>query len=486
MKLSVPKIHIERISYSEVDIVPRAHSDFLTDINNLYASYRSKYRLDYIHGRESEIEDIFTCLLLNSNNNVLLVGGNGVGKKAIIQAAVLKVLDGQCPERLEEVHFLSLETEKVEAIVNTSDKRANRQVSRLFRYLSNNTDDEIVLFIDKIHLLLHSSFLEFQLLKLLSRRNIRVIGTLTEEDLYEFYYMNHNLISYFTIIEVEEPQYSEIFDMIYENVALSAIHHGVSIADDIIRYAIALSIIFPSELSSPGNVLKNLEKAMIIASNAKHSDVTREDVKHSFNFKFDIYNGISDDEKILTAYHEAGHFIIVRMSENIRNYEAKIITIIPSDDFLGVTAFDYDVKKQTHMNVDYFIDSIASDLGGRVAEELFLGDDFKPSTGAASDLQHATQLAREIITIYGMTPVSGNMSDFCGIDILDYSLLSEKKKTDIDDEVRKIIQTAYDRAKEILQQEVKLLDAIAEELLINDVLDEFDLDRICSQVHSNN
>ena len=364
-------------------------------------------------------------------------------------------------------------------------RRQAKKISKLFRYLTNNTDDQIVLFVDKIHLLLHSSYTEFQLLKLLTMHNIRIIGTLTGEDFNEFYQLSRNLVKYFSIINVEEPQDSKIFDMIYDNVAITAIRHGVKVSDDIIRYSIALSKIFPSELSCPGNILKNLEKAMIRASNENHKDVTREDVKHSFNFDFELFEGISDEEKRITAFHEAGHFIVVRMSENIRNYATTLITIIPSDEFMGITAYDFDVKKQTYMNMDYFIDSIASDLGGRVAEEILLGKEFKPSTGAASDLQHATQLARDVVTIYGMTSVSGNMSDFCRYDILDYSLLSEEKKQNIDKEVQRIIEACYDRAKEILLKETELLKAIAEELLSNEVLDEHDLDRICSLVHNN-
>ena len=273
--------------------------------------------------------------------------------------------------------------------------------------------------------------------------------------------------------------------MISENVALTALSHGVTVSDDIIRYAIALSEIFPSELSCPGNVLKNLEKAMIVARCEMHEEVTHDDVKHIFDFNFDLFNGIGDDEKKLTAYHEAGHFIICKMSEYVRNLDAKIITIIPTDYFLGVTSFDYDLKKQVHSDIDYFIDLIACDLGGKVAEEILLGENFKPSSSASADLQNAIQTARTIVTIYGMTSSSGNTIDFCGIDSLDYSLLTEKRKKEIKAEVQDIIQKAYTRAKAILHQESQLLEVIAEELLRKEVLDEYALDRICSDVHNN-
>lgn len=486
MRLVVPKIKIVRVDNSEVDFVPKKLEDFLTDITSVFAKLRkASYRTDYIHGREREIEQVFTCCMLNTNNNVLLVGDHGVGKKAIIQAAVNKVLDKDCPKSLEHLHFFALDTEKVAAIVMSDDKKANKKISQLFKYLTNNSEDEIVLFIDKIHLLLHSSYLSFQLYKLLRMDNIRVVGTLTEEDMYEFYYLDESRITCFNIISVEEPQYSEIYAMISENVEITAAGQGVNITEDIIRYAIALSTVFPSELSCPGNILKNIEKAMIIAKCEMHQYVTREDVKRVFDFDFELFNGISDDEKKLLAYHEAGHCVTINMSKNIKNVDAKVITIIPSDYFLGVTSFDFDLKKQICMDLDYYIDTIAGDLGGRVAEEILLGEEFKPSTGAASDLKTATQFARQVITIYGLTSNSGNMTDFCGYnDILDYSLLSENRKKNIEKEVQKIIELAYDRAKAILLQESELLEAIALELLSNEVLDEYDIDRICSQVHN--
>ena len=128
MKFTISKPKNKGRNYSEVDLVPKAHDDFLTDINNLYAGYlNASYRLDYIHGRDREIDDIFTCLQLNLNNNVLLIGENGVGKKAIIQAAVLRVLNGQCPSSLKDVHFFALESEKIEAIENSNDKKASKK-----------------------------------------------------------------------------------------------------------------------------------------------------------------------------------------------------------------------------------------------------------------------------------------------------------------------------------------------------------------------
>ena len=190
-----------------------------------------------------------------------------------------------------------------------------------------------------------------------------------------------------------------------------------------------------------------------------------------------------DEEKRVTAYHEAGHFIVSKMSENIKNFKTTAITIVPAENFLGVTLFEFEPEKQTFCDLDYFIDNIATDLAGRVAETLMHGNanSSKFTSGAYSDLKNATQTARDIITEYGMIDSVGNMTVFCNYDLSDLALLSEERKQLIDKETQKLIDMAYRRAESILMENRKLLDAIANALLENEVLDEKDLDSLCNQ-----
>ena len=134
-------------------------------------------------------------------------------------------------------------------------------------------------------------------------------------------------------------------------------------------------------------------------------------------------------------------------------------------------------------DLDYFIDNIATDLAGRVAETLMHGNanSSKFTSGAYSDLKNVTQTARDIITEYGMIDSVGNMTVFCNYDLSDLALLSEERKQLIDKETQKLINMAYRRAESILMENRKLLDAIANALLENEVLDEKDLDSLCNQ-----
>lgn len=482
MKFRIPKIVISRKKYSEANLVPKKFDDFLSDVNSICSSYIT----DFFHGREKEIDRIFTCFMLTRNNNVLLIGDPGVGKKSIIQSMVNKVLKGECPDDLKETHFFTLNIEKVIAIISSDDRRAKREVSKLFNYLS--TVDDVVLVINQIQLMAYSSDLTYILSELLHMPNIRVLGIATIDDMVDFVSLAPNLLQLVNIIPVLEPELNKMHSMISEYVGVLAKAHGVTVSEEMIDYGISLSYIIPSEQCNPGKTMQAIEKAMVIAKDRNHEHVTREDFNSTLGLDFEFFGKISDEDKEITAYHETGHFLITKISDNIRDLKTTAVTIVPSEieGFLGVTLHTREAEKQTNHNTDYYIDIIAYYLGGRVAEEILLGEEAKPSSGAASDLKIATSYARTIVTEYGMIDsCSKNMTDFCNYGLDDLALLSESKKRLIETEVQKLIEEGYNRAKTILNQNRSLLDLIAQELLTHKILDEKDLDRLCSQVNNN-
>lgn len=158
------------------------------------------------------------------------------------------------------------------------------------------------------------------------------------------------------------------------------------------------------------------------------------------------------------------------------------ITIVPAEDYLGVTTFDFEYEKQTNLTKDYFIDNIAVDLAGRAAEIILLGENNSEqySSGASQDLKSATETARQVIAEYGMVDGLGkNMTYFPG-DISDLFLISDDIKNKIDEETSKLVNEAFVRATDLLNENILVLERIASELLKNDVLDEIDLKRICN------
>ena len=183
----------------------------------------------------------------------------------------------------------------------------------------------------------------------------------------------------------------------------------------------------------------------------------------------------TEKDNKLCAYHEAGHAVASYYCKNTD--PVKHITIIPAGSAGGVTV-SVPTEDRMGMSKNEMLDKIVLSLGGRVAEELILDD---ISTGASSDIQHATSIARNMVTRYGMSEKLGTVlygsehsSDevFLGRDFSSGKNYSEKTAADIDEEIRNIIGSCYDRCKTILSDNVKKLHFVAEFLLKNESMDE--------------
>lgn len=177
----------------------------------------------------------------------------------------------------------------------------------------------------------------------------------------------------------------------------------------------------------------------------------------------------------LCAYHEAGHAVAAYYCKHTD--PVKHITIIPAGNAGGVTV-SVPTEDRMGMSKNEMLDIIVRALGGRVAEEIVLDD---ISTGASSDIQQATRIARNMVTRYGMSDKLGTVlygsehsSDevFLGRDFSSGKSYSEKTAADIDDEIRTIISSSYDRCKAILTEHINKLHFVAEFLLKNESMDE--------------
>lgn len=177
----------------------------------------------------------------------------------------------------------------------------------------------------------------------------------------------------------------------------------------------------------------------------------------------------------LVAYHEAGHAVASYYCKNTD--PVKHITIIPAGNAGGVTV-SVPTEDRLGKTKGQMLDVIVRALGGRVAEELILDD---ISTGASSDIQHATSIARQMVTRYGMSAKLGTVlygsdhsSDevFLGRDFSSGKNYSEQTAASIDDEIRNIISDSYDRCKTILTEHIDKLHFVAQFLLKNESMDE--------------
>ena len=481
MKLNIPKLQIVRYEASEANIVPKKYKDYLTDMNYIYA----KYSQDVFCGRDKEINRIFDSLLKTKKNNVILLGNNGVGKSATVQATVYKIIKGECPEELQNHHFIYWDIEKILTLSASDADYVKKEVAGAFNFITSYSN--IVVVIEKVHLVMMSRALLYQFSTMLKQDHVKVIGITTADDFYDFFQYENKIMTSVDIIPILEPKASKIYPMISKYIAILEKRHNVTITEDIVNYIISISGAFLTDLCHPGLTVDFIEKSMITAKKNKNKAVTKRDVNANLNFNYELFSKIPLKDKKITAYHEAGHFIVSKYSEHIKNYRTTAISIVPAENFLGITLFEFEPEKQTSCDADYYIDNIAVDLAGRVAELILQGkeDDknAKVTSGAYSDLKNATQTARNIVTEFGMIDsCGGNMTFFANYDLVDLALLSDEKKKLIDESTKKLIDEAYKRAKSILTSKRELLSLIAKELLRHEVLDAIDLENLCNQV----
>ena len=191
---------------------------------------------------------------------------------------------------------------------------------------------------------------------------------------------------------------------------------------------------------------------------------------------------LTDEEKRVTAYHEAGHALMAKLLPGTDPVHK--VTIIPRGRALGVT-MQLPTDDRHNYSKDFLYNTLAILMGGRVAEELV----FKNyTTGAGNDLERATDLARKMVCEWGMSeklgPLTFGKKDeeiFLGREIATRRDFSEQVALEIDHEVKRLVIENYERTKRMLTDRMRTLKALAEALLEKEVLDSPDIDRIIAE-----
>jgi cell division protease FtsH len=218
-----------------------------------------------------------------------------------------------------------------------------------------------------------------------------------------------------------------------------------------------------------------LNEAALLAARRNRKKIDASDVEEArekVQFGRERRRLMDDEEKKLTAYHEAGHALVQGVLDD-GHMPVHKVTIIPRGRSLGSTMFipKKDVLTQAMKRM---LNQIAMGLGGRIAEELVLGD---ISSGAAGDIKQITALARHMVCDWGMSPLGpiayGDNHDtvFLGRDITRTENVSEETARRIDVEIQRIITEQYERAKKIIAERRPALDKIAALLLEHETLE---------------
>jgi len=187
---------------------------------------------------------------------------------------------------------------------------------------------------------------------------------------------------------------------------------------------------------------------------------------------------LTENERTLTAYHEAGHAVLGLRIPGLDPVHK--VTIVPRGRALGITASLPEEDRHTYTK-EWLEGQLAMLFGGRVAEEMIFGLE-RITTGAGNDIDRATSMARRMVTQFGMSDVIGLMAVgdqdhevFLGRELSQRRGVSEHTARQVDTEVKRILDDAHERAREILEHEQDLLERIAQALLERETLDRFEI-----------
>jgi cell division protease FtsH len=194
---------------------------------------------------------------------------------------------------------------------------------------------------------------------------------------------------------------------------------------------------------------------------------------------------MSEDEKKLTAYHESGHAIVGRLVPE--HDPVHKVTIIPRGRALGVTMFLPEDDRYSN-NKQRLESQICTLYGGRIAEELIFGKDMV-TTGASNDIERATEIAKNMVTKWGLSEKMGPMSYsdedgevFLGKSVTQHKTMSDDTARDIDNEIRLLVNNSYSRATKMIKDNMDKLHAMTDALMTYETIDKDQIDDIMAGI----
>lgn len=253
---------------------------------------------------------------------------------------------------------------------------------------------------------------------------------------------------------------------------------------------VELAIIARGTPGFTGADLANLvnEAALLAARNTKEKvdmkdfDMAKDKVLMGVERRSMI---ISDEEKKNTAYHESGHALVAKLTPGTDPVHK--VSIIPRGRALGVTQ-QLPIDDRYTYSREYLLKALKVLMGGRAAEELALNH---MTTGAGNDIERATDLARKMVTEWGMSETMGPLTFgkkdeqiFLGREIVRHKDYSERTAEKIDEEVKDLVLKAYLASKQILNENYDLLEAMAKKLLVKETMDSSEIDLLIAEINN--
>ena len=461
----------------DIEKIPKTISDFVTILS---AKYKGVEECEILE-RDKECKMVMRILQKRGRKNVILTGDAGVGKTAVAEKIAFDIAKGNCPDALKDNVVLKLSiTSTIAGAKYVGD--TEERFKYLIDYLEKH--ENVILFIDEIHMALgagsstrnESGDMANSLKQFLASKKAKVIGATTEEEFNRIVSKDPAFKRRFQEIKVKEPKSKQVYPMLKNAIKEHSKYHGVTISKEMVEYAVLISSCFNYNTNNPDRTNDLIDTAMVIAKEKGKKEVDRDDILENFDIDFEKYEKMSEKMKKSTAYHEAGHYLVWRMAKTRLDANGIAVSIMPAEDYMGVTVFD-DVSEEVTVEKtkQYYINYLAELLAGRIAEKMYTNT---ISSGADSDLERANKQAYCMITRWSMGDIENNVTY---IENSDYHMISEKVLGDINRQREEIIKTATARAEEILKVNQALLEKLVDELMEKGILDENDLERIFSK-----
>ncbi len=455
-----------------VNLVPTNLKEYLVDVSQKFIEQQAMPLV----GRDNEIEKIWFYLSQKTRNNVFLVGEMDVGKTAVASEIIRQIATNQCPKEFFNKRVLMFNPEKILKI--EKDFLIEGTVKKIFNFLVIKRK-EIVLYVDKALFMKTDYWLVKMLYALIIQYKIPFITTCSTEEFDTYFLLDDTIAKYLNEVYIEEPELEELQPMVKNHIALFEKRYKVKIDDNMIKFGIYTSCLSESVSCNPGNVISIFEKAFLEARRKGKKKVDKQSILSCYNTYLKLYNNTSEDEKKMIAYHETGHYIVSQKCSNIKDEKIAFVSILPMMNFLGVN-WPYKITGKTlNYSREYYIDQIATYLGGRVGERILTNKD---TTGACLDLESANIIAQNMIMYYGFSKDKTNKNrSYINKNGVSNYLISDAKKDLFDKEIQSIINEGTERAEIILKENKELLAIIAERLLKEEILTGEQLEEICKE-----
>lgn len=463
-----------KLSELVFDIIPSSLSLYLNDVTQELAQKQGFRAV----GREHEIDKSWFYLSQETRNNVFLIGEKDVGKTTIAMEIARRIAINDCPKEFYNKRVVMLNPEQLFKI--KIGALYDFKVNQIIEFLAENKDD-IILFVDKALLLKTDVGLIKILVNCLKKHNIPLIVTSSTENFENFFLDDQSISKYVNFIEVEEPALIEVEPMLMPHIQKLEKQYGISFPKRIIQYAIYTCDLNPSVSANPGKLINIIERSFLNAKMKDKTSVDKECVLGCYDTQIKLYSSLPEEEKLATAYHETGHYLLTVKSKYLTDMKIACVSTLPMNWWAGVTYSYNDPTEYSVKSREYFLDYIAMTLAGRIAERKFTGLN---STGASADLKDADRCARAMVMDWGLSSDETNTGNR-HYDLANAKLLPEWKKEWLEDEIEKIIKEATNRATRIITENEQLLKVIVNHLMVEEILTGEELKKICDEFETN-